>query len=184
MKFDDIGTRKDTPPRPPDRYSASTPGLISCLAPDRRHYIGPQKETPHRPSGGPEQIQPDGEPTCAPERTTLHRPPEGDLALIPRRRPFIGSLAESLPRLTGRSPGCGGSILTSAEFTTVAIAHNMKKMISVMYSERAKAVASEGRATRGTDAGAEIRGWRQQDAMEAGSKEVGDFAKLQNLRLF
>ena len=30
--------------------------------------------------------------------------------------------------------------MTSAEFTTVAIAHNMKKMISVMYAERAKAV--------------------------------------------
>ncbi|MDD5915490.1 MAG: hypothetical protein PUC56_06300 [Bacteroidales bacterium] len=53
----------------------------------------------------------------------------------------------------------------------------MKKMISVMYAERAKAVASDGRATRGTEAGAEIRGWRQPDVMEAGSKEVGDFAK-------
>ena len=75
--------------------------------------------------------------------------------------------------------------MTSTEFTTVAIAHNMKKkMISVMYSERAKAVASEGRATRGTEAGADISGWRQPDVMEAGSKEVGDFAKLQNLRLF
>ena len=42
------------------------------------------------------------------------------------------------------------SILTSAELTTVAIAHNMKKMISVMHAERAKAFASEGRATRGT----------------------------------
>ena len=32
--------------------------------------------------------------------------------------------------------------MTSAEFTTVGIAHNMKKMISVsvMYAERAKAV--------------------------------------------
>ena len=43
-----------------------------------------------------------------------------------------------------------GSILTNAEFATVAIAHNMK-MVSVM---------------------------------EAGSKEVGDFAIWQNLRLF
>ena len=62
----------------------------------------------------------------------------------------------------------------------------MKKMISVsvMYAERAKAVAAEGRATRGTEAGAEIRGWRQPDVMEAGSKEVGDFAIWQNLRLF
>ena len=68
--------------------------------------------------------------------------------------------------------------MTSTEFTTVAIAHNMKKkMISVMYAERAKAVASEGRATRGTEAGADISGWRQPDVMEAGSKEVGDFAK-------
>ena len=76
--------------------------------------------------------------------------------------------------------------MTSAELTTVTIAHNMKKMISVsvMYAERAKAVASEGRATRGTEAGADISGWRQPDVMEAGSKEVGDFAKLQNLRLF
>ena len=76
--------------------------------------------------------------------------------------------------------------MTSAEFTTVAIAHNMKKMISVsvMYAERAKDVASEGRATRGTEAGADISGWRQPDAMEAGSKEVGDFAIRQNLRLF
>ena len=59
--------------------------------------------------------------------------------------------------------------MTSAELTTVAIAHNMKKkkMISVMYSERAKAVASEGRATRGTEAGADISGWRQPDVMEA-----------------
>ena len=74
--------------------------------------------------------------------------------------------------------------MTSAELTTVAIAHNMKKMISVMYAERAKDVASEGRATRGTEAGAVISGWRQPDAMEAGSKEVGDFAIRQNLRLF
>ena len=76
--------------------------------------------------------------------------------------------------------------MTSAELTTVAIAHNMKKMISVsvMYVERSKAVATDGRATRGTEAGAEIRGWRQPDAMEAGSKEVGDFAIRQNLRLF
>ena len=66
----------------------------------------------------------------------------------------------------------------------MAIAHNMKKMISVMYAERAKAVASEGRATRGTEEGADISGWRQPDAMEAGSKEVGDFAIRQNLRLF
>ena len=66
----------------------------------------------------------------------------------------------------------------------MGIAHNMKKRISVMYAERAKAVASEGRATRGTEAGADISGWRQPDVMEAGSKEVGDFAKLPNLRLF
>ena len=74
--------------------------------------------------------------------------------------------------------------MRSAEFATVEIAHNMKKMKSVMYAERAKAVASEGRATRGTEAGADISGWRQPDAMEAGSKEVGDFAIRQNLRLF
>ena len=74
--------------------------------------------------------------------------------------------------------------MTSAEFMTVAIAHNMKKMISVMYEERAKAVASERRATRGTEAGADISGWRQPDVMESGSKEVGDFAIWQNLRLF
>ena len=67
--------------------------------------------------------------------------------------------------------------MTSVEFTTAAIAHNMKKMISVMYAERAKAVATDGRATRGTEAGAEIRGWRQPGVIEAGSKEVGDFAK-------
>ena len=30
--------------------------------------------------------------------------------------------------------------MTSAELTTVAIAHNMKKMISVMYAEREKDV--------------------------------------------
>ena len=84
--------------------------------------------------------------------------------------------------------------MTSAEFTKVAIAHNMKKMTSVMYAEREKdvrngrrmygtgeAVASEGRATRGTEAGADISGWRPPDAMEAGSKEVGDFAIRQNL---
>ena len=74
--------------------------------------------------------------------------------------------------------------MTSAEFTNVAIAHNMKKMISVMYAERAKAVATDGRATRGTEAGAEIRCWRQPGVIEAGSKEVGDFAIWQNLRLF
>ena len=50
--------------------------------------------------------------------------------------------------------------------------------------KRAKAVASKGRATRGTEAGAEIRGWRQPDVIEAGSKEVGDFATRQNLRFF
>ena len=74
--------------------------------------------------------------------------------------------------------------MTSDEFATVGIAHNMKKMISVMHVERAKAVASEGRATRGTEAGADIGGWRKPDVMEAGSKEVGDFAIRQNLRLF
>ena len=74
--------------------------------------------------------------------------------------------------------------MTSAEFTNVAIAHNMKKMISVMYAERAKAVATDGRATRGTEAGADISGWRQPGVIEAGSKEVGDFAIWQNLRLF
>ena len=79
----------------------------------------------------------------------------------------------------------------------MGIAHNMKKMTSVMCAERekdvrngrrmygtGKDVASEGRATRGTEAGADISGWRQPDAMEAGSKEVGDFAIRQNLRLF
>ena len=50
--------------------------------------------------------------------------------------------------------------MTSAECATVGIAHNMKKRISVMYAERAKAVVSEGRATRGTEAGADIGGWR------------------------
>ena len=74
--------------------------------------------------------------------------------------------------------------MRSAEFATVEIANNMKKMKSVMYAERAKVVASEGRATRGTEAGADISGWRQPDVMEAGSKEVGDFAIWQNLRLF
>ena len=45
--------------------------------------------------------------------------------------------------------------MTSVEFVTVGIAHNMKKIISVavMYVERAKDVASEGRATRGTEGG-------------------------------
>ena len=74
--------------------------------------------------------------------------------------------------------------MTSDEFATVGIAHNMKKRISVMYAERAKAVATDGRATRGTEACAEIRGWHQPGVIEAGSKEVGDFAILQNLRLF
>ena len=39
----------------------------------------------------------------------------------------------------------------------MGIAHNMKKMISVsvMYAEREKVVASEGRATRGTEEGTE-----------------------------
>ena len=41
-----------------------------------------------------------------------------------------------------------------------------------MYAERAKAVASEGRATRGTEAGADISGWRQPDVMEASSLAV------------
>ena len=35
----------------------------------------------------------------------------------------------------------------------MGIGHNMKKMTSVMYGERAKDVASEGRATRGTEGG-------------------------------
>ena len=63
--------------------------------------------------------------------------------------------------------------MTSAEFTTVAIAHNMKKMISVMYAERAKAVATDGRATRGTEAGADISGWRQPDVMEEARSDGG-----------
>ena len=65
--------------------------------------------------------------------------------------------------------------MTSAEFATVGIAHNMKKMISVsvMYVERSKAVASEGRATRGTEAGADISGWRQPDVMEEARSDGG-----------
>ena len=63
--------------------------------------------------------------------------------------------------------------MTSAEFATVGIAHNMKKRISVMYAERAKAVASEGRATRGTEAGADISGWRQPDVMEEARSDGG-----------
>ena len=43
--------------------------------------------------------------------------------------------------------------MRSTESATVGIAHNMKKMISVMYAERAKVVASEGRATRDTEGG-------------------------------
>ena len=41
--------------------------------------------------------------------------------------------------------------------------HSIKKMISVMDAERdrRRLVASEGRATRGTVAGADIRDWRQ-----------------------
>ena len=50
--------------------------------------------------------------------------------------------------------------------------------------QRVEATASDGRAARGTEAGADIRGLRQQGVMEAGSKEVGDFAIWQNLRLF
>ena len=59
---------------------------------------------------------------------------------------------------------------------TVAIAHNMKKMISVMYEERAKDVASEGRDTRGTEAGADISGWRQPEVM-AVARSVGGSQK-------
>ena len=56
---------------------------------------------------------------------------------------------------------------------TVAIAHNMKKMISVMYEERAKAVASERRATRGTEAGADISGWRQPEVLAVARRDGG-----------
>ena len=49
----------------------------------------------------------------------------------------------------------------------------MKKMISVMYAERAKAVASEGRATLGTEVGADISGWRQSDALAAARRDGG-----------
>ena len=35
--------------------------------------------------------------------------------------------------------------MRSTEFATVGIAHNMKKMISVMYAEREKAVRNERR---------------------------------------
>ena len=63
--------------------------------------------------------------------------------------------------------------MTSTELATVGIAHNMKKMISVMYAERAKAVATDGRATRGTEAGADISGWRQPDVMEEARSDGG-----------
>ena len=49
----------------------------------------------------------------------------------------------------------------------------MKKMISVMYAERAKDVASEGRATRITKAGTDISGWRQPDEMAAARRDGG-----------
>ena len=49
----------------------------------------------------------------------------------------------------------------------------MKKMISVMYAERAKAVASEGRATHGTEVGADISGWRQSDELAAARRDGG-----------
>ena len=42
-----------------------------------------------------------------------------------------------------------------------------------MYAERAKAVASEGRATRGTEAGADISGWRQSDEMAVARRDGG-----------
>ena len=47
-------------------------------------------------------------------------------------------------------------------------------MISVMHAERAKAFASEGRATRGTEAGADISGWRQPDVMVATRSDGGN----------
>ncbi len=40
-----------------------------------------------------------------------------------------------------------------------------------MYAERAKDVASEGRATRGTEAGADISGWRHQTRWRQGQKK-------------
>ena len=63
--------------------------------------------------------------------------------------------------------------MTSVEFATVGVAHNMKKMISVMYEERAKAVASERRATRGTEAGADISVWRQPEVLAAARRDGG-----------
>ena len=59
-------------------------------------------------------------------------------------------------------------------------------MISVTVAELhgRRLPGSNGRAARGTEAGADICGWRQPGVMEAGSKEVGDFAIRQNLRLF
>ncbi|MBS7273558.1 MAG: hypothetical protein KIG45_00630 [Bacteroidales bacterium] len=51
--------------------------------------------------------------------------------------------------------------------------HSIKKMISVMDAgrNRRRLVASEGRDIRGTEEGADIRGWRQADVMETGKRD-------------
>lgn len=54
---------------------------------------------------------------------------------------------------------------------------------------QAEAFVREGRAPRGAEAGGSIRGFdvsllTDKGMMLTGSKEVGDFAILQNLRLF
>ena len=63
--------------------------------------------------------------------------------------------------------------MTSAAFMTVAIAHNMKKMISVMYEEQAKAVVSERRATGGGGAGGGMSVWRQPEVLAAARRDGG-----------
>ena len=66
--------------------------------------------------------------------------------------------------------------MTDAEFATIAIAHNLKKLVSVMDAER-----NGRRLSLPTDVPS---GGLKLGVIEAGAKEVGDFAIWQNLRLF
>ena len=83
-----IGHREETLHLPPDRHPVS--------ATKRRPYIDPQKETPHRRSGGPPSIfhrtesqpmHPKGQHCISHGKETSHRPPGENHTSAPKKTP-------------------------------------------------------------------------------------------------
>ena len=117
-----FGSQTDTLHRPPNGAPASTPGgnhssvtgKTPCIGQEEtlhlpldghpvsatksRPYIGPQKETQHRPSGGPHHITGRRANICT---------RKGSTASATGRRPRIGHREKTIHRLPKRHPAEG-----------------------------------------------------------------------------